>query len=557
MLNGFKKCGERPDRGLWWARSWSSKDVLAGRITLAPGEHKLEIIGAENGNDGGLTIQLKKPGGNWVSFNNHNINMRSQSCPIVFHTVQYGSHDVCNVDLALNASENIASSWIINSSNDIKLQVRYVGSTPTSAHANPPTHIDISLPNEVSLDGYSGSNWSCSGVSGVINCSYSHTLNTNNPLSSELILNTRVGGSAGSNINISAQVYANTLDNNLSNNHLTQNIALLTNTGLAADCSQPQPGIWARYYDISNYNPVKISDAASYQAMINSRMTPQYLYGQTIASSIDGSGNPFDENANPDHFVLVFQGYLYMPTEETYSFGVDGDDAVEAWVDKEVVSAYYGLHAPKKSPQDVSKYIKLSAGFTPIEFRMQEHTGGDQHTFYWRKKGNNGSTVIPSSAYYHCAGNPNIQLNTHVQVIRDDVNGNNNPKAIPNAIIHVSVNAINQGNISTDLGTTEITQAIDSGTELYVGDFQGSGPINYVDGTNSSGLNFQYITLNDNTDSIRFSSDGIHFDHTATPNGDGYDPSITRIKINFGGSFKPQMNSIQPSFSFNYQTRIK
>ncbi len=133
-------------------------------------------------------------------------------------------------------------------------------------------------------------------------------------------------------------------------------------------------------------------------------------------------------------------------------------------------------------------------------------------------------------------------LSTQVSVIQDDINGTNNPKAIPNAIMNINVSAINQGNISTDLNSTEIKQAIDTGTELYVYDFKGPGPINFMDGTNASNLSYQYVALNDGTDSI---------------DADGYDSAITHIRINFGGSFKAQMDGIQPAFGFEYQTRIK
>jgi len=78
-----------------------------------------------------------------------------------------------------------------------------------------------------------------------------------------------------------------------------------------------------------------------------------------------------------------------------------------------------------------------------------------------------------------------------------------------------------------------------------------------VDGTNASNLSYQYVALNDGTDSISFSSDGSNFNHTATPDADGYDSAITHIRINFGGSFKAQMDGIQPAFGFEYQTRIK
>jgi len=553
---------ERWNDDLWWGGSdWNNADVLQGLVNLSAGEHKLEVIGGEGCCDGGLTIQFYNGSTDtWglASDPNVNIDIRSQACPVVRHTIQYGSHDVCGVDLSITSNVQ-SNEWFENSENNLTIQVNHQGSTPSGLSALANTEVSIQLPTEVTLIDslYSGSNWACTGISGVISCLYNQVI-TNSGTSSTLTLHTDVGGSAGNSITISAQVTGHLPDPSSSNNTTSQTMSLLFNEGSPADCSNPKPGLWARYFDTTNYTPNDIVNKNSYQAMIDARMTAQYLFGQTILPEINGSGNPFDSSSNPDHFVLILQGYLYLQKKADYSFGVDGDDAIEAWVDDNIVSDFYGQHGAKGSAQNLSANIKLPAGFTPIEFRMQEHEGGDEHAFYWRKKGRGQNTVIiPSSAYYHCAGNPNIVLSTQVSVIQDDINGTNNPKAIPNAIMNINVSAINQGNISTDLNSTEIKQAIDTGTELYVYDFKGPGPINFMDGTNASNLSYQYVALNDGTDSISFSSDGSNFNHTATPDADGYDSAITHIRINFGGSFKAQMDGIQPAFGFEYQTRIK
>jgi len=550
---------ERWNDDLWWGGSdWNNADVLQGLVNLSAGEHKLEVIGGEGCCDGGLTIQFYNGSTDtWglASDPNVNIDIRSQACPVVRHTIQYGSHDVCGVDLSIT-SDIQSTEWFVGSDNEFSVQVHHQDASPSGLSAPASTDVAIQLPTEVMLTGslYIGLNWSCTGTSGLINCSYSQALNTADS-SSTLTLYTTVNGNAGDNINISAQVNGYLPDTQLTNNTSSQGIVLLSNVGLPAECSSPKPGVWARFFDTASAGIV-INDANEYQTLINAQMKPEFLYGQTIVSNINSSGNPFDINADPDNFVVVFQGYLNITQSGNYYFAVDGDDAVEAWIDDAIISAYYGAHGPSGGPNDKTR-INLSNGFHKIEFRLQENAGGDAYDFYWSRRNNSGDTIIPASAYYHCAGNPDIQLDTSVTVITDDINGTNNPKAIPNAIMNISVNAINQGNISTDLGTTEVKQAIDTGTELYVNDFNGPGPINFVDGTNASNLSYQYVALNDGTDSISFSSDGSNFNHTATPDADGYDSAITHIRINFGGSFKAQMDGIQPAFGFEYQTRIK
>ena len=87
---------------LWWAGNWNtSNEVLEGSISLAPGFHKMEIIGAEGCCDGGLTVQYRRPGSSYQTFQTGTINMRSRSCtsvqPAVAVTVSDISQPLLNV----------------------------------------------------------------------------------------------------------------------------------------------------------------------------------------------------------------------------------------------------------------------------------------------------------------------------------------------------------------------------------------------------------------------------------------------------------------------------
>jgi len=548
---------ERWDENLWWSRDWNNADVLSGTINLTAGEHKLEIMGAEDGNDGGLTIQIKEPGGAWVLFNDTNITMRSQSCPTVFHTLQYGSHDVCSVDLQFDGNKiTVPNNWNINQTQTLSLKLKNDRNSENTA--TPPITVEIQFPAGMSVSAFTGNDWLCTGTSDLISCVYNQNL-TSNSKSSQLDLSVFTSRSTVSPANITATITSNQFDVDLSNNSVSASKNVRDrNTPAPAvtpSCTTPNPGIWSRFFDIQSYADTTLDNAIDYQAIVDDRVQVQYLDGQTILSNINGSGNPFD-NRGDEYYLTLFEGYINAPEDGTYTFGVDGDDAIEVWIDGIIASTFYGLHGENGSATG-QQDIALAAGYHSIEYRFQEYTGGDVYKMYWKPPSNGSLIIIPQSAYFHCAGQVNINLATQVVVIQDDINGTNNPKAIPNAIMNIAVNATNQGNISTDLNTTQISQAIDAGTELYVNDFNGPGPINFVDGTNASNLSYQYVALNDGTDSISFSSDGSNFNHTVTPNADGYDSVITHIRINFGGSFKAQMDGIQPAFGFEYQTRIK
>ncbi len=88
-------------------------------------------------------------------------------------------------------------------------------------------------------------------------------------------------------------------------------------------------------------------------------------------------------------------------------------------------------------------------------------------------------------------------------------------------------------------------------------DFDGAGsPIKFTDGTNASGLSYVFSGINSGSDSISFSSDGSNFTHSVT-NTSGYDSGITHFKLTLPGTFKPTFNSVTPTFSFEYQVRVK
>ena len=552
---------------LWWGGSnWATgiSDVLYGSVYLSEGEHEMEIIGGEGCCDGGVTVQFSKDysgpteysTATWLPFTASNIDIRSEACPIPSLSISYGAHDVCTKNLSITSSDSSSQSWLAGSTNVINLNVNNL---EISSSATSNTLLDITLPSDITLSGYTGNNWSCTGTSGTISCVYDQTINANSSAST-LMLTTLLGSSAttGSTQNISATVSGSAPDSDTSNNTLGFAIYVLTNSGIPAECLSPQPGLLVKFFDVTGYGTSNINNAATYQALVNARSTMGYLQGQTIFSNINGSGNPF--TSADDHFLAVFEGYIYRANSEARYFGVDGDDAIESWVDGNVVSAYYGLHGPAGSSQDISFRTVLASGFTPIEFRIQEYTGGDKYDFYWGTNSSQGSQVIiPDSAFYHCAGDPNFQLNSTTSVVSDPVNGTTFPKAIPGAVMTYTVDVLNPGNISSDVDSTVLVQELASNLELFVDDFDGAGsPIKFTDGTanSASGVSYVFNSLTSTSDSISFSTDGTNFNHSPTST-DGYDSAITHFKLTLPGTFKPTFDGVTPSFKFEYQVRVK
>jgi len=93
-------------------------------------------------------------------------------------------------------------------------------------------------------------------------------------------------------------------------------------------------------------------------------------------------GNPFAGNngCGNDNFLTRIQGNIHIPQSGTYKFAVDGDDAVDLFIDGDHVVGWYGGHSSNRSDASLdshsaSKY--LTAGTHSILFRHQEATGGE------------------------------------------------------------------------------------------------------------------------------------------------------------------------------------
>ena len=110
-------------------------------------------------------------------------------------------------------------------------------------------------------------------------------------------------------------------------------------------------------------------------------------FGSTTVGNINGSGNPNSTlSFRNENYFTIFEGTLVIPAGQggSYTFAIDGDDAVEVIIDGTVVASWYGGHGSCNC-QTHSGSITLSAGTHTIKFRHQEYTGGDNYYLYWQK----------------------------------------------------------------------------------------------------------------------------------------------------------------------------
>ncbi|WP_025744119.1 carbohydrate-binding protein, partial [Aquimarina pacifica] len=87
-----------------------------------------------------------------------------------------------------------------------------------------------------------------------------------------------------------------------------------------------------------------------------------------IAPSIDLSNA-----ASADNFGLSFEGYIDIPSDDSYTFYTTSDDGSALWIDGIKVVDNDGLHGAKEE----SGTICLEAGYHQIEVQFFEKTGGN------------------------------------------------------------------------------------------------------------------------------------------------------------------------------------
>ncbi len=143
------------------------------------------------------------------------------------------------------------------------------------------------------------------------------------------------------------------------------------------------------------------ANAGAYQTLIDTYATSGRLTNFRDVAQINQSGtnlNPYQPD--PDNYYLdVFRGNLNITTAGSYQFSVDGDDAVELWIDGNLLTGWYGGHGMCNCDTHVGT-VNLTAGSHTIEFRHQEAGGGEGWKLGWNGPDSGNSwAIVPAAAF--------------------------------------------------------------------------------------------------------------------------------------------------------------
>jgi len=154
-----------------------------------------------------------------------------------------------------------------------------------------------------------------------------------------------------------------------------------------------------------------------------------------------------------------------------------------------------------------------------------------------------------------------LLLQKTVLTVYDPVNEAINPLAIPGSYVDYTITAFNSGSGSVDSERLFITDSLSSSVTLFVGDLgsPNSGPVEFTDGAGaaSSGLTFFYGGLDDLTDDVEFSTDGSNWNFEPIPDADGFDSSVTHIRVRPSGSFQGTTTATPMRFDLRIRVRVQ
>ncbi|MCZ6643920.1 MAG: hypothetical protein O7F71_20280 [Gammaproteobacteria bacterium] len=166
----------------------------------------------------------------------------------------------------------------------------------------------------------------------------------------------------------------------------------------------------------------------------------------------------------------------------------------------------------------------------------------------------------PSSCGFDFPGTPVADLVMVKSVIAfsDPVSGSSNPKSIPGASMHYTIRVTNVGGGATDADSIVLLDTLPVDMVLFVDDLgaPGTGPALFTDSTPASGITYTFGGLSDTTDDMEFDDGSLTYGYSPTPGPDGYDSTVTAIRVNPSGALNAS-SSGDPYFEFLFQTKIR
>jgi len=119
------------------------------------------------------------------------------------------------------------------------------------------------------------------------------------------------------------------------------------------------------------------------QLFANNAVSANFCGTGTVANidtTNSSNNNPFVPGANScsqENYLTLIEGSLVVPESGTYRIGIDGDDAVDVFIDGNPAVSFYGAHGRQRPNLTHYADLTLTAGTHTIRFRHQEGASDD------------------------------------------------------------------------------------------------------------------------------------------------------------------------------------
>ena len=141
------------------------------------------------------------------------------------------------------------------------------------------------------------------------------------------------------------------------------------------------------------------------------------LFDTYYSSNIQGVSYSTKTGIGQNQYGMVIEGYIQIPSGDTYYFGLSSDDGSDAFINGVKVADWYGAHDDNGNVPDGNQYpITLTAGTYSVKARLQERNGQDIVSLLYSS--NSGSTwnIIPDNWFtLNTTGTTGSYLNINAQ----------------------------------------------------------------------------------------------------------------------------------------------
>ena len=122
------------------------------------------------------------------------------------------------------------------------------------------------------------------------------------------------------------------------------------------------------------------------------------LFDTYDSPNIQGVSYSTQTGVDQGDYGMVIEGYINIPSNNTYYFGLSSDDGSDAFIDGIKVADWYGAHGDSGNLPSGNQYpITLTGGTYPIKVRMQERSGGDIVILLYSSDSGSTWNIIPNN----------------------------------------------------------------------------------------------------------------------------------------------------------------